>query len=86
MSETTDTTTNAPDPDDPRKPDAPTDLSKRSWKFILRSTGREFSEDQCTDLAAALTYYAVLSVFPPSLSSSPCLGSSGRARAPSTRC
>jgi len=64
MSETTDTTTNAPDPDDPRKPDAPTDLSKRSWKFILRSTGREFSEDQCTDLAAALTYYAVLSVFP----------------------
>ena len=24
----------------------------------------EFSEDQCTDLAAALTYYAVLALFP----------------------
>ncbi len=24
----------------------------------------EFSEDQCTDLAAALTYYAVLAMFP----------------------
>ena len=25
---------------------------------------REFSKDQCTDLAAALTYYAVLALFP----------------------
>ena len=24
----------------------------------------EFSDDQCTDLAAALTYYAVLALFP----------------------
>jgi len=30
----------------------------------LRRTAREFSTDQCTDLAAALTYYAVLSLFP----------------------
>ena len=27
-------------------------------------TGREFGRDQCTDMAAALTYYAVLSLFP----------------------
>jgi membrane protein len=54
----------APQPDDDRKPDAITDLSKQSWKFILRKTLREFSKDECTDLAAALTYYAVLALFP----------------------
>ena len=32
--------------------------------YVLRKTVREFGTDQCTDLAAALTYYAVLSVFP----------------------
>jgi len=53
-----------PDPDDPRKPDSPTDLTKPSMWFVVRKTVREFSTDQCTDLAAALTYYAVLSVFP----------------------
>ena len=55
---------NTPDPDDPAKPESPTDLSKRSVVFVLRKTAREFSTDQCTDLAAALTYYAVLSLFP----------------------
>jgi membrane protein len=54
----------APHPDDDRKPDGVTDLTKQSWKFILRKTLREFSKDQCTDLAAALTYYAVLALFP----------------------
>jgi len=54
----------APHPDDDRKADAITDLSKQSWKFILRKTLREFSKDECTDLAAALTYYAVLALFP----------------------
>ena len=32
--------------------------------YITRKVAREFSRDQCTDLAAALTYYAVLSLFP----------------------
>ncbi|MFZ2527955.1 MAG: YihY/virulence factor BrkB family protein [Rhodococcus sp. (in: high G+C Gram-positive bacteria)] len=50
--------------DDPRKPDKPTDLAKTSWKYVIRRTVREFGHDQCTDLAAALTYYAVLSLFP----------------------
>lgn len=54
----------APSPDDPRKPDAPTDLHKRSWLYVLRTTLREFLDDQCTDLAAALTYYAVLALAP----------------------
>lgn len=55
---------NAPHPDDDRKPDSPDDLRPRSWRYILRRTLREFSKDQCTDLAAALTYYAVLALFP----------------------
>jgi membrane protein len=54
----------APAPDDDRKPDSPTDLTKPSWKYIAKKTLREFSKDQCPDLAAALTYYAVLSLFP----------------------
>lgn len=54
----------APAPDDPRKPDSPTDVTKPSWKYIAKKTLREFSKDQCPDLAAALTYYAVLSLFP----------------------
>jgi membrane protein len=54
----------APDPDDPRKPESPTDLTKPSLIFVLRKTAREFGQDQCTDLAAALTYYAVMSLFP----------------------
>jgi membrane protein len=47
-----------------RGPDAPTDLSKRSWLGTLKRTGKEFSRDNGTDWAAALTYYAVLSLFP----------------------
>ncbi|UZN04224.1 YihY/virulence factor BrkB family protein [Cellulomonas sp. S1-8] len=54
----------APAPDDPRKPDSPTDLHRRSWRYVLRTTLREFLGDQCTDLAAALTYYAVLALAP----------------------
>lgn len=53
-----------PDPDDPRKPDSPTDLTRRSKLYVVRQTAREFVRDECTDLAAALTYYAVLSIFP----------------------
>ncbi|WP_285247226.1 YihY/virulence factor BrkB family protein [Pseudarthrobacter sp. efr-133-R2A-89] len=54
----------APDPNDSRKPGSPRDLEKPSWKYIARKTLREFSKDQCPDLAAALTYYSVLSIFP----------------------
>ena len=54
----------APPPDDERKPDSPTDLSARSWSYALRQAWAEFRRDECTDLAAGLTYYAVLSLFP----------------------
>ena len=43
---------------------SPLKLSRATWKYSLKRTLAEFSRDQCTDLAAALTYYAVLSVFP----------------------
>jgi membrane protein len=46
------------------KPDSPADLTKQSWFYVVRKTVREFSDDQCTDLAAALTYYSVLALFP----------------------
>ncbi len=50
--------------DDGHGPQSPTDLTKRSWFYVLRKTWREFSADECTDLAAAQTYYAVLAMFP----------------------
>ena len=52
------------DADNPAKPESPTELTKPSWWYVARKTAHEFSTDQCTDLAAALTYYAVLSLFP----------------------
>ena len=57
----------------------PTDLDKRSWFYVLRKTVHEFTEDQCTDLAAALTYYAVLSIFPAMLALISVLGVLGQA-------
>jgi membrane protein len=45
-------------------PDDPTDLTKRSWFATLKRTFKEFKDDNLTDWAAALTYYAVLSLFP----------------------
>jgi membrane protein len=68
----------APDPDDPRKPDTPADLHKPSWKFALKRTLAEFSDDQCTDLAAGLTYYAVLSIFPAAIAVVSLLGVVGQ--------
>jgi membrane protein len=54
----------APDPEDPRKPASPPDLHGRSWRYVLRMTYREFVLDNASDLAAALTYFAVLALFP----------------------
>jgi membrane protein len=47
-----------------RAPDSPAKLSSGSWGGVARRTFREFREDQLTDLAAALTYYGILSIFP----------------------
>jgi membrane protein len=57
---------------------SPTDLTKHSWKYVAKSTIREFSDDQCTDLAAALTYYAVLAMFPAAIALTSLLGLVGQ--------
>ena len=75
--------TRAPAPDDPAKPDSPDDLEKRSWRYIIRKTAREFSSDQCTDIAAALTYYSVLSIFPALIAIFSLLGVFGQGKAAS---
>jgi membrane protein len=67
-----------PDVDDERKPDSPTDLKPRSWIYVLRKTVREFGDDHCTDLAAGLTYYAVLSIFPAAIALISLLGVIGQ--------
>ncbi|GAA1952592.1 YihY/virulence factor BrkB family protein [Microbacterium deminutum] len=77
------TTDSAPAPDDPAKPDSPDDLDKRSWKYVLVKTLREFSSDQCTDIAASLTYYAVLSIFPGLIAIFSLLGVVGQGKAAS---
>jgi membrane protein len=69
-----------PDPEDSRKPDSPTDLTGRSWIYVLRKTLREFGDDHCTDLAAGLTYYAVLALFPAAISLVSLLGVVGQAQ------
>jgi membrane protein len=47
-----------------KAPDAPTDLGTRSWLGTLKRVAGEFKDDNLTDWAASLTYYAVLSLFP----------------------
>src|SRR3954453_22486319 len=47
-----------------REPEGPTKLGGRSWFGVLKRTGKEFSADNLTDWAAALTYYGILSIFP----------------------
>lgn len=51
----------------------------RHWKYVLTRTVREFIRDQCTDLAAALTYFAVLALFPALLAIVSTLGLFGQA-------
>jgi membrane protein len=61
-------TTDASRPGPARDPDAgadePTDLPASSWWATLKRTVSEFQDDNLTDWAAALTYYAVLAIFP----------------------
>lgn len=69
----------APSPDDIRKPRRPQDVTKPSWRYIAKKTSREFMNDQCTDLAAGLTYYGILSLFPALLAIVSLLGLFGQA-------
>src|SRR6185503_14999341 len=42
----------------------PTDIPRSSWPAVFKRTWVEFKHDNLTDWAAALTYYAVLALFP----------------------
>jgi membrane protein len=50
--------------DESRQPDQPSDLPRRAWPGVLKRTFREYKADNLGDLAAALTYYGVLAIFP----------------------
>ncbi|WP_338748721.1 YihY/virulence factor BrkB family protein [Janibacter alittae] len=54
----------APHPEHDDKPSTPSKVTGSGWKYTGRKAFREFLDDQCTDLAAALTYYSVLAAFP----------------------
>src|SRR3954447_17615766 len=43
---------------------SPTALPRSTWGDTFKRTVREFKEDKLNHWAAALTYYAVLSIFP----------------------
>lgn len=45
-------------------PDGPSDLPKRGWKGVLKRTVSEFGKDGGPDLAAALTYFSIMSLAP----------------------
>ena len=47
-----------------RAPDSPTKLPKSAWRSALKRTISEFSADNLTDYAAALTYYGIVALFP----------------------
>ncbi len=44
--------------------DGPIPVTRRSWRSVLSRSVSQFRADNITDLAAALTYYGLLAVFP----------------------
>ncbi|MBF6168525.1 YihY/virulence factor BrkB family protein [Streptomyces gardneri] len=49
---------------DSNEPSSPAELSKPSLLAVVKRAASEFQRDNLTDLAAALTYYAVLAIVP----------------------
>ncbi len=68
----------APAPDADFKPDSPAEIKTPSWRYTARKALMEFTRDGCTDSAAALTYFAVLSIFPALLAMISLLGVFGQ--------
>lgn len=58
----TEGTTTATLPEESAAVDGPSDLSGPSKRAVVRRAAKEFRNDNLTTIAAALTYYAVLSV------------------------
>ena len=51
-------------PDHGREADAPTEVPPKGWKDILWRTYAEINDDRVTLIAAAVTYYLLLAIFP----------------------
>ncbi len=47
-----------------READKPTEIPAKGWKDILWRTYEEFGKDRITSVAAGVTYYALLAIFP----------------------
>src|SRR6476661_1667730 len=62
------------------EPDEEQPTPRRSAVFVLRRSFREFGDDGALDLAAALTYYSVLSIFPALLAILSLVGLFGKAQ------
>lgn len=60
-------------------PDSPVQLSRDDWRVILRRTAHEYRINQVQDIAAALTFYAVLATLPALLAALAAIGVFGSA-------
>ena len=56
-----------PEPDGAEKPTAPTHLRAQTWRYVLRRTVTDFIENRGIDVAASLTFFSVLAIFPAGL-------------------
>ena len=52
---------------DENPPESPAKLPKGSWMKAVKGAGKEFSDDNLSDTAAALTYYSIQAIFPGAL-------------------
>ncbi|MFD1714382.1 YihY/virulence factor BrkB family protein [Amnibacterium flavum] len=55
------------EPDDPTKASWPTQIQGRTWKYLARRSLHGFVRNGALDAAGALTFFAVLSIFPAAL-------------------
>ncbi len=49
---------------DDRAPESPKELPSSSWRSVVKRALKQFTVDELTDRAAALTYYGVQAIFP----------------------
>ncbi|MDR2255270.1 MAG: YihY/virulence factor BrkB family protein [Arthrobacter sp.] len=69
------------DPTDARAIEPVHKLPGTAWRYLFGRALREFSRDNCMDLAAALTYRSVFAIFPALLALFSILGMVGQGRA-----
>ena len=59
--------------------DSPTQLARSDWRVILTRTVHEYRINQVQDIAAALTFYGLLTLFPALLATLAAIGVFGSA-------